>query len=330
MPGGPSLPRPDPFAPPGSGEMVTETAEDPLLAGPATSSRVLLAGGSGFLARHLIPRLLQRGHRVRAVCRHGGAYDHGAHAGLEWVAADLAEPTAVTGIAEGCEVVVHLAGGRVDAPDALRRLDVETTRHLVREAGRAGSRRLVYVSALGVEEGSGALFAAKREGEAIVRSGRSEHVVIRPSMVVGPDDHVVSVLARVLRRGPLLVPHDGGGVVQPAAVEDVAEALCQTVERADLADTAHDLAGPDALGPTDVIRAVASRLSLTRRLIRLPRWSGRRVERLADRTGLTAPLALGALAARALPEARASGPRTFRTVFLLEPLPFEVALEDYL
>ncbi|HKK27713.1 MAG TPA: NAD-dependent epimerase/dehydratase family protein [Gemmatimonadota bacterium] len=333
MPGGSSFPHPDAFDASGSGETATRSEEDPLLAGPERSATILVTGGSGFLARHLVPRLLGRGHRVRAACRRGAGPAGRTPRGLEWVSADLTDGADVEGLAEECEVVVHLAGGPLDDPVAARRVEIEGTRNLVREADRAGARRVVLVSALGAEEAAGPLFDVKRAAEAVVRSARAEHVILRPSVVVGPDDHVVSVLARALRRGPVLMP--GGrvretGVLQPAAVEDVAEALCQAVERPDLADTTHRLAGPDALAPSGVVRAVAARLSLVRRVIPLPRWTGRRLEGLADRTGLTAPAAMRALDVRALPGEVEDAARALRRVFHLEPLPFAVALDDYL
>jgi len=330
MSGGSSSPRPYPFRAPPGGETATEAAEEPLLAGPTHSASVLVVGGSGFLGRHLIPRLLGRGHRVRAACR-GGAGARPAR-GLEWVAADLTAASGIDEVVHGCDVVVHLAGKLVEAGEEARRLDLDGTRHLVRAADRADVRRIVYVSALGADQALGPFLRRKREAEGIVRGAVAEHVIVRPSLVVGPDDHVVSALARVLRRGPLLVPpalaHEG--LVQPAAVEDVAEALCQAVEREDVAGASHDLAGPDAISPLALVRAVAGRLSGAGRIVRLPRWAGRRVASLANRSGLSAPAAVEALRLLALPRAVADAAVALRRVFRLEPIPFTVALEDYL
>jgi uncharacterized protein YbjT (DUF2867 family) len=314
-----------------AGNAATQTVEEPLLAGPARSSTVLVVGGSGFLGRHLIPRLLGRGHRVRAACRRG-APAGGAARGLEWVAADITSPSGLDELVRDSEVVVHLAGGLSGSGDAVRRLDLDGTRNLVLAADRADVRRIVYVSALGAGAAPGPFRRRKREAESIVRSALAEHVILRPSLVVGPDDHVVSVLARVLRRGPLLMapPVQGEGVVQPAAVEDVAEALCQAVERDDPVGAAHDLAGPDSLSPSEIVRAVGRRLSLARRVVRLPRWGGGPAAALAGRMGLSAPTAFEALRLLALPGAVAGAAAALRRVFGLEPLPFAVALDDYL
>jgi NADH dehydrogenase len=316
---------------PPAGEAATETAEEPLLAAPDRSTEVLVVGASGFLGRHLLPRLLGRGHRVRAACRRGAPPGGPARRGAEWRAVDVASGSGLDEAVRGCEVVVHLAGAGPGGGDDARRLEVRGTDNLVEACERAGVRRIVYVSALGSEKAAGPFAGGKREAERRVRSGRPDHVILRSSLVVGPDDHVVSVLARALRRGPLFVApaRPGEGVVQPAAVEDVAEALCQAVERADVTDAVHELAGPDVLSPTEVIAAVARRLSLTRRLVSLPRWGGRKLGALADRTGLSAPSAVSALRALALPEAVA-GAAALRRVFRLEPLPFAVALDDYL
>ncbi|MDP2528302.1 MAG: NAD(P)H-binding protein [Candidatus Palauibacterales bacterium] len=332
MSGGPSSPRSSPsFDVSQAGETATETAEEPLLAAPERSTSVLVVGGSGFLGRHLLPRLLGRGHRVRAVCRRGAPHADRVVPDLEWTPVDITSGSGVDAAVRGCEVVVHLAGGLAPGGEEARRLDLDGTRNLVEAAQRAGVRRIVYVSALGARDANGPFAARKREAERSIRAGRTEHVILRPSLVVGPDDHVVSVLARALRRGPLFVApgRPDEGVVQPAAVEDVAEALCQAVERADVADATHELAGPDVLSPTEVVGAVARRLSLARRVVRLPRWSGRRLAALADRTGLSAPSALSALRVLALPGA-VEGAAALRRVFRLEPLPFAVALDDYL
>lgn len=336
MPLGPGPSRSD-MPPSGTvGEDLVETAEDPLLAGFERPLVVLVVGAGGFVGRHLVERLASRGHRVRAADREGRPGGAPERHRVAWLAADITRPEDVAGLAGGCDAVVHLAGVRRESPGrTFTDVHVEGTRHLLEEAHRADARRFVFVSALGVEASGDAFGRSKRRAEREVRGAGLEGVVLRPAVIVGPGDHFTGALVRWLERYRYFpIPEAWDGVVRPAAIEDVAEALCQCVERPDVADRTLPLAGPERLTLSEAARTVATVAGHPpRAVIRVPEPLGRPaaglVRWLSDRAGLPPGEweVLGRIGRT--PDPR-EGAEAFRRVFHIEPMPFRAVLEDYL
>lgn len=309
--------------------------EDPLLAGFQRPHVVLVTGASGFVGRHLLPRLASRGHRIRAVARSGRPEEEVGGGNVSWVRADVTRADALAGLARDCDAVVHLAGvRRQEGRASFHRVHVGGTRNVLGEATRAGVDRFVYVSALGAPAGEGAFLESKREAEGAVRASGIPSVVLRPAVVFGPGDHFTSAVVRWLERFPaFLVPSAWNGVVQPVSIEDVVDALCQCVERDDVLGETYSLPGPETLTLAEVARTVARAKGWRRAVFTVP-------DRLS---GLVLSLARRYARWRELPHdewellrragrlpAPAEGGNAFRTVFQIEPMPFRVVLEDYL
>lgn len=324
---------PDLFEADPSGGVAVQTAEDPVLIGFDRSRRMLVTGASGFVGTHLVDRLTGRGHRVVAVSRRGRPEDRAAEGEkVRWISADVTDPDQVAGLAEGCDAVVHLAGVRDDASgQAFVAVHVDATAHLLAEARRSGAERFVYMSSLGASPTGTPFFRTKYEGEERVRRSGLDWVVLRSSAIFGPGDHFSSVAARWLSVCPVFpVPSTGGASLRPAAVEDVVDALCQAAEGERIPMGTYLLAGPDDLSLEEAVRTVADVMGLRRWIVSVPGPLAGRLFRLAERLGLpTSPVRSGWWLLTRRPELRLRV-NHFRSVFQIEPLPFRVALEDYL
>lgn len=329
-----SGPVPDSTAESPAARGMVEIAEDPLLTGPDRSLAVVLVGASGFIGRHLLERLASRGHRVRAVSRRGRPADVPGSFDVSWIAADVRRESAVRGLARDCDVVVHAAGIRREREDeTFRAVHVEATDLLVAHAASAGVERFVYLSALGAGESEDPFFRTKLQGEHVVRASAIDSVIFRPSVVFGAEDHFTHPLVRWLESWPVCVVRSGGDdVFQPVAVEDVTDALCQAVERSDVAGGTYPLVGPERLTMAEVVDAVAAARGLDARVFALPSPLG---ESLA---GMMRSLARargrpteGWDTLRRWSRVRPSSEVTaFRAVFHILPMPFRETLEDYL
>jgi len=307
---------------------------EPLLEGPDRSHRVLVAGASGFLGRYLVPRLIARGHRVRGLARSRPSTGELATLGVEWWTGDVRESTDLIGAAGDCDRVIHLAGGWVPDPGGSEdpeELHHGGTRNLVREALDAGADRFVYVSALGARPDGSPFFRAKYAAEREVQEVDLEAVVFRPAVVYGERDRFTSELRAMLRSYPALpVFGESEFRLQPVSIEDVVEALCQSVERPAFEGEMFELGGPSPLRFAEIVDAVGEAVGVSRRVVQLPAameplldgaagvlgwprpWSAERFRRLRE-SGLLA------------------GPEhALRAVFRLEPLPFREVVADYL
>lgn len=217
---------------------------------------VLVTGGTGVVGRAAINELLQRGHTVRLLTR-GADDDASSWDGpVEPWPGDVADVESVTGAADGCDAVVHIAGiVAEDAPDVtFSAVNVEGTANVMAEAERAGVRRLIHVSSLGADRGESDYHRSKLAAEEVVRQFDGEWCIVRTGAVVGPGDETVSIVLRMIRTLPAVpVIGDGDQPFQPVWHEDVGWALAECVERADVAGRVLNIAGADVLTVRELI-----------------------------------------------------------------------------
>src|SRR4051794_39188284 len=117
--------------------------------------RVLVTGGTGVVGASTVTTLLQRGHSVRLLSRHAERDAKQWTQGVSPWPGDVAVEASIRAAADGCDAIVHLVAIADEHPpeSTFERVNVEGTRHILREAERAGVARLVYVSSLGADRG---------------------------------------------------------------------------------------------------------------------------------------------------------------------------------
>ena len=238
---------------------------------------VTVFGGSGFVGRYVVRALARRGARVRVAVRRPERAlflkTAGAPGQIVPVAADLRDDDSVRAAVEGADAVVNLVGilferGR-QRFDAIHRVGAG---RVARLAGAAGARRLLHVSALGAASSSPSAYArSKAAGEAAARGAFPGAVVIRPSIVFGPEDDFFNRFAALARLTPAL-PLFGGGATrfQPVYVGDVARAAAALLEDPDAAGRTYELAGPHVRSFKALLELVLEATGRRRLLLPVP------------------------------------------------------------
>jgi nucleoside-diphosphate-sugar epimerase/uncharacterized protein (UPF0548 family) len=255
--------------------------------------KVLVTGGTGVVGRATVTELLRRGHSVRLLSR-GADEDTGEWNGpVEAFAGDVSAGDSVHGAAAGCAAVIHIAGiVEETAPEiTFDSVNVQGTRHVVDEAVRAGARRLIFVSSLGVDRGETDYHRSKLQGEEIARTFAGSWTIARVGAVMGPGDDTVSVLLRMMRMLPA-VPVIGSGdqPFQPVWHEDVAAALVDCIERDDVAGRTLNLAGADVVTVKDVLDLFAGITDRNPLRLPLPAFLAKLGSSLASAVGVETPV----------------------------------------
>jgi len=217
---------------------------------------VTLFGGSGFIGRYAARTLVEAGYRVRVAVRRphlaGDVRLAGAPGWVDIVQANVRNKASVAAALEGADAAVNLAGilyekGRQSFEGTQR----DGAENVAQACAAAGIDRLVHISAIGANADAKADYAeTKGEAEAAVRAAVPSAVILRPSIVFGPEDdffnrfaamsaHPISTLLPIL-------PAIGGGhtKLQPVYAGDVAEAIANAVQNDDAAGNTYELGGP--------------------------------------------------------------------------------------
>lgn len=236
--------------------------------------KVVVFGGTGFLGRRVVRHLLDHACAVRAASRHPerGESIFPATPLLELVRADIGEDATVRDAVKDAFAAVNAVSLYVERGNqTFHSVHVEAAERLARHARDAGIARLVHVSGIGADPASSSPYIRSRGGgEHAVRAAFPEATIVRPAVMFGPDDAFLTPLTGLLRRFPVFPVFGNGDTrLQPAHVEDVAEAIARIID-APQAQALYELAGPRIYTYQGLLETVSSHFGLRRAFVPVP------------------------------------------------------------
>jgi uncharacterized protein YbjT (DUF2867 family) len=242
-------------------------------------SLVTVFGGSGFVGRHAVRALAAEGWRVRAAVRRPDLAGHlqpmGAVGQIHAVQANVRFPDSVRRAVEGADAVVNLVGILAKSgPQTFQAVHVAGARAIAEAARATGAKALVHVSALGADSRAKATYArTKAAGEAAVLHSFPDAVILRPSLVFGPEDQLFNRFAELAGLSPFL-PLIGGGKtrLQPVYVGDVGAAIAAGCAGRAKPHTIYELGGPEAVTFRELLDRTMAWSGRRRRYLRMPFW----------------------------------------------------------
>ena len=213
---------------------------------------VTVFGGSGFLGRHVVRALAQRGYRIRIAVRRpdlaGYMQPMGNVGQIMPLQANVRDAASVDRAIAGSHAVVNLIGilyeTRKQSFTAVHRDGAKT---IAEACAKASIEQFIQISAIGADVNAQSAYAkSKGEGEKAVLAAYPDAVILRPSLLIGNEDDFFNKFAQMGRLSPFL-PLVGGGRTkfQPAFVGDVAEVVARGVDGSLKAGTVYELGGPD-------------------------------------------------------------------------------------
>jgi uncharacterized protein YbjT (DUF2867 family) len=235
---------------------------------------LLLTGATGLVGSTLLPRLLAEGTEVRCLVRdprHLGAQ----RVRVQIALGDLTDPPSFRNALRGVQTVVHLAASIRDQPrGSIEELDGIATWRMVEAAERQGVERFVFFSALGASTHHRTrCLRAKALAEQAVREASVHSIVFAPSIVYAPGDSWLTLLERLALLPVMPISGSGRALYQPIWAEDVAACVVAALRRAS-SDASegerYELAGPETLSHTEIVRTVLASLGRRRALVHLP------------------------------------------------------------
>ena len=237
---------------------------------------VTVFGGSGFLGRHVVRALAYRGYRIRVAVRRPELTGHlrpmGKVGQIHAVQANLRFADSVAAALRDADAAVNLVGILFERGnqrfDAVQAAGAEA----VAAAAKAADIPLVHVSAIGADADSPSHYArSKAEGERRVLAAQPQAVIMRPSIVFGPEDDFFNRFAALARFLPAL-PLPGGGHTRfaPVFAGDVGEAIARAVDGAAKPGAIYELGGPDVRTFREIMEFILVTIRRRRLLVPVP------------------------------------------------------------
>jgi NADH dehydrogenase len=222
--------------------------------------KIFISGGTGFVGGHVCRALRERGHTLRLlVHRRRGT----AESGVEFFEGDVTRPASFAEGVNGCDAVINLVGIIREFPSrgiTFEKLHVQATEAMLEITRKAGISRYLQMSALGVRPAAvSAYHQTKWRAEELVRESGLEWTIFRPSLIFGPHDAFINMLASQLRLAPLMpVIGSGSYRLQPIHADDVARCFALALEMPGTIGQAYELCGGDRLSYDELLDAIAA------------------------------------------------------------------------
>jgi uncharacterized protein YbjT (DUF2867 family) len=222
--------------------------------------RIFIAGGTGFVGAHLVKALREKGHEPRLLVHRRGS---GVSDGIDRVVGDVTGLESFEQALNGCDAVINLVGIIREFPSrgiTFDRLHVQATANMLAATRTADIRRYLQMSALGTRPDAVSRYhQTKFRAEELVRSSGLDATILRPSLIYGPRDAFINMLAGQLRLAPIM-PVIGSGTyrLQPIHADDVARCFARALEMPETIGQCYELCGNNRLSYVELLDTVAS------------------------------------------------------------------------
>ena len=261
---------------------------------------VTIYGGSGFVGRYIARRMAKQGWRVRVAVRRPNdaifVRPYGVVGQVEPVLCNIRDDASVAAVMQGADAVVNCVGILAESgKNSFEAVQSEGAARVARLAAENGVEQLVQISAIGADAESASEYAqTKAVGEKAVLDHFPGAVILRPSIIFGPEDEFFNRFAAMARLGPLLPVVGAKTRFQPVYVDDVARAAVMGV-LGQAKPGIYELGGPDVHTFRELMVEMLGVIRRRRLVVNILFWAAGILARLIE---LRQTLMLGLVSAR--------------------------------
>ncbi|MGR3806187.1 complex I NDUFA9 subunit family protein [Marinibacterium profundimaris] len=244
------------------------------------SKLVTIYGGSGFIGRYVARRMAKAGWRVRVATRRPNealfVKPYGVVGQVEPVFCNIRNDESVADVMTGADAVINCVGVLTESgANSFEAVQAEGAERIARIAAEKGIGTLVQISAIGADADSDSEYArTKAAGEAAVLEHMPGAVILRPSIVFGPEDEFFNRFAQMTRLGPVLPVVGAETKFQPVYVDNVAEAAEKAL-KGGVPGGIYELGGPDVMTFRELMQNMLTIIRRRRLVMNMPGFAAK-------------------------------------------------------
>jgi NADH dehydrogenase len=254
-----------------------------------TKTTVTIFGGSGFLGRYIVRLLAKYGFNIRVAVRDTEKASYLSTSGeigqISIIPASICSMSDVRKAINNSDYVINCVGILFEKGNrSFENLHVNGPANIAKIAKEENIKKLIHISALGASANSPSSYAqSKARGEEEVLNAFPRAIILRPSVVFGPDDDFINRFANWARFSPLLpyfsqvVPHENGGggtKFQPVYVLDIAKAVLKIFSDEMISKNIYELVGPHVYDMRQILIMIREYSERTPWICAFPFWLG--------------------------------------------------------
>jgi len=237
--------------------------------------KVFVTGGTGFVGKKVVGRLLERGYETAILARDDNSLKKSApHAEkLKYVYGNIQDIDSLEKGMSGCDAVIHLVGIiREIGSNTFESVHYGGTKNAIEAAKLSRIKRFIHMSAEGTGPTAKSKYhKTKYRAEEYLKSSGLNYTIFRPSVLFGDEDKNFNVLSDLIRKSPLIpVIGDGNYKWQPVSVENVAELFVSAIENKRAEKKVYEVRGPDVFTFNEVLDILMEILSIKRTKVHIP------------------------------------------------------------
>ncbi|NVN99542.1 MAG: complex I NDUFA9 subunit family protein [Geobacteraceae bacterium] len=221
--------------------------------------KIFISGATGFVGGHLCKELLQRGHELRLLAHRAKTEPSDR---ILYVQGDVTCRDDCIKGAAGCNAVINLVGIIREFPGngtTFQKLHIEATANMIAAARENGISRYLQMSALGSRPGAASNYhSSKYSAEELLYASGLYWTIFRPSLIFGPKDAFVNMLAGFINKLSMVpIIGDGAYRLQPISADDVARCFALALEKPETIGKSYNLCGRDRFTYVELVDTIA-------------------------------------------------------------------------
>jgi len=224
------------------------------------STRIVVAGASGFVGKNLRSFLHENKLNVLAISRKNFRKYPSE---VKIISTNLSDPKLQSKL-KNYDALINLIGiGRQTPKSTFEEINLNLTKDVIKTCKNAGIKKIIFISGLGVSKNNTSnYFVSKYKAEQEIINSGLDYTIFRASYIIGKTDYLTKALSKQMKKGVIIIPGSGKYRLQPISVADVAKIILEAINEKKFSKKILDLVGPQKMSFEDFVKLFTKNTSV--------------------------------------------------------------------